>query len=76
MSDNRDNPSLSERSVKNPTYCTSHQPRKVQAAALSVVSNSVLTLLKLLIGFWSGSVSILSEAVHSGTDLVLSLIHI
>lgn len=48
--------------------------RKLRAAALSVVSNATLTLLKLIIGVWSGSVSILSEAVHSATDLVASAI--
>ena len=46
--------------------------RKLRAASLSVISNATLTLLKLIIGVWSGSVSILSEAVHSATDLVAS----
>lgn len=46
--------------------------RKLRAASLSVVSNASLTLLKLIIGAWGGSVSILSEAVHSATDLVAS----
>src|SRR5580700_468822 len=48
--------------------------RKLRAASLSVFSNATLTLLKLIVGVWSGSVSILSEAVHSGTDLVASAI--
>ncbi len=46
--------------------------RKLRAATISVISNTTLTLLKLIIGVWSGSVSILSEAVHSATDLVAS----
>lgn len=47
---------------------------KIGAARLSVASNLVLVLLKLGIGIWTGSVSILSEAVHSLTDLVAALI--
>src|SRR5690349_14247964 len=46
--------------------------RKKGAAALSIASNSALVLLKFVVGFWSGSVSVLSEAVHSLTDLVAS----
>lgn len=46
--------------------------RKIRAALLSVASNASLTLLKLIVGFWSGSVSVLSEALHSGTDLIAS----
>jgi len=38
------------------------------------MSNSALTLVKLIVGTWSGSVGILSEAVHSSTDLVASII--
>jgi cation diffusion facilitator family transporter len=47
---------------------------KVAAARLSIASNSVLVIVKIVIGIASGSVSILSEAVHSGLDLVASLI--
>ncbi len=46
--------------------------RKVRAAKLSVASNTILTLLKVLVGGWTGSVGILSEAMHSGTDLLAS----
>lgn len=46
--------------------------RKTSAARLSIVSNMLLVLLKLLVGFWTGSVSVLSEAVHSATDLLAS----
>jgi cation diffusion facilitator family transporter len=48
------------------------QRRKRAAAGLSIASNSVLVLFKFLIGFVSGSVSVLSEAVHSLTDLIAS----
>lgn len=47
---------------------------KVGAAALSVVSNSVLILLKAIAASVTGSVSILTEAVHSSVDLVASIV--
>jgi cation diffusion facilitator family transporter len=47
---------------------------KSRAAAVSVASNSALVLLKLAVGFLSGSVSIISEAIHSANDLLASLI--
>lgn len=48
--------------------------RKVQIARLSVASNSFLIIMKLLTGVISGSVSIISEAIHSSMDLVASII--
>jgi cation diffusion facilitator family transporter len=47
---------------------------KQRAAALSVVSNSALILLKLIAGTITGSVAILTEAVHSSIDLVASIV--
>ncbi len=47
---------------------------KKQAAGLSVFSNILLTLLKLLAGIVSGSMSIVAEAAHSGIDLVASFV--
>lgn len=47
---------------------------KKRAAALSVFSNTTLVGLKVLAWIITGSVSILSEALHSGTDLLASLI--
>ena len=44
------------------------------AAALSIVSNSLLVAVKLAVGLLSGSLSILSQAVDSATDLVASFI--
>ena len=41
---------------------------------LSVASNSVLVLFKVVVGVLIGSVSILSEAIHSGMDLVAAVI--
>jgi cation diffusion facilitator family transporter len=47
---------------------------KQGVAALSVVSNTLLTLSKLTIGLMIGSVSVVAEAIHSGVDLLASLI--
>jgi len=52
----------------------SQNRKKSRVAALSVVSNSTLVVFKLIVGLSSGAVSILSEAIHSGVDLVASLI--
>ena len=50
------------------------QRRKSRVALLSVASNSSLVLLKLTVGLTIGSVSVLSEAAHSGVDLLASII--
>lgn len=44
------------------------------AAALSIVSNSLLIILKFIAGIISGSIGIISEAIHSGSDLLASII--
>ncbi len=48
--------------------------RKASAAKLSVISNTCLVVLKLTVGVMIGSVSVISEAVHSGMDLLAALI--
>ena len=46
-----------------------------QSAALNSVSAAVfLTALKIVIGFWSGSIGILAEAAHSGLDFIAALV--
>ena len=47
---------------------------KRSTARLSVISNTLLVLGKLLIGLYTGAVSIISEAAHSGVDLIAALI--
>jgi len=47
---------------------------KTRAAAVSIVSNSCLIVLKVAAGLVTGSVGILSDAVHSLMDLIASLI--
>ena len=48
--------------------------KKTMVALLSVGSNSFLVVMKIIAGILSGSISIISEAIHSGMDLVASLI--
>lgn len=47
---------------------------KVSIARLSIVSNTLLILMKLGVGIISGSVSIISEAIHSSIDLIAAII--
>jgi cation diffusion facilitator family transporter len=47
---------------------------KVKTAFLSVMSNTTLIGLKLVAGVLSGSVAIISEAIHSSMDLVAAII--
>lgn len=44
------------------------------AAAISIASNSVLILLKVVAGVLTGSIAIITEAVHSAIDWVASVI--
>ena len=48
--------------------------KKRKVAALSVASNSLLVVGKIVVGLATGSVSVLSEAIHSGIDLLAALI--
>jgi cation diffusion facilitator family transporter len=41
---------------------------------MSIVSNSLLVGLKLAVGFVTGSVSVLAEAIHSAVDLIAAVI--
>jgi cation diffusion facilitator family transporter len=47
---------------------------KQNTARLSVISNTSLVLMKFVIGFAVGSVSIISEAIHSSMDLIAAVI--
>ncbi len=50
------------------------QKQKTAVAALSVMSNGLLVVAKLVVGLLIGSVSVISEAIHSGVDLLAALI--
>jgi cation diffusion facilitator family transporter len=60
--------------VAEPAAGASEARVKQRTAALSVVSNSSLILLKVIAGTITGSVAILTEAVHSSIDLVASVV--
>ncbi len=47
---------------------------KVLVALLSVVSNTLLVALKLLAGIAMGSISVISEALHSGVDVFAAVV--
>jgi cation diffusion facilitator family transporter len=47
---------------------------KVSIARLSIISNTGLIIMKLVVGIISGSVSIISEAIHSSVDLMAAVI--
>lgn len=53
---------------------THDQKSKSRVAALSVISNSLLVVFKIVTGLVIGSVSVISEAIHSGVDLLAALI--
>jgi len=52
----------------------SQDRRKISVALLSVISNSTLMIAKIVVGLLIGSVSIISEAIHSGIDLLAAVI--
>lgn len=53
--------------------CT-NMNEKMQVARLSILSNTSLVVFKLAAGLAIGSVSVISEAIHSGLDLVAAVI--
>ena len=48
--------------------------RKTAAALLSIASNTLLIALKVVAGVLTGSVAILTEALHSSIDLIASVV--
>ncbi len=45
---------------------------RVRALRVPLVSNALLVVLKLVVWIFTGSVSVLSEALHSGVDLLVT----
>jgi cation diffusion facilitator family transporter len=65
--------------MAGPLIASTAQPRrggtvKTRAAALSIASNAILIALKLAAGAITGSVAILTEAMHSSIDLIASFV--
>ena len=57
-----------------PVIAAAPVPGRTPAAALSVISNTLLILLKFVAGSITGSVAILTEALHSSIDLIASVV--
>jgi cation diffusion facilitator family transporter len=52
-----------------------HAANEKKSVALnSVMAAVLLTVLKLFVGWWSGSIGILAEAAHSGLDFMAALV--
>lgn len=62
------------RPVSISTRTSSGSAVKKRSAAFSVLAAAVVAVLKLVTGLSSGSIGMLSEAAHSGLDLVASFI--
>jgi cation diffusion facilitator family transporter len=64
-----------DHAVSSPAATAENAPAlKSRTAALSVCSNSGLILLKVIAGSVTGSVAILTEAIHSSIDLIASIV--
>lgn len=50
-----------------------HDTRKALAAISSVIWSALLTLIKFIVGLMTGSLGMLSEALHSGLDLLAAV---
>lgn len=61
-------------SFLSPQVHMTPQSQKNMVAWLSVISNTVLIVFKITVGVVIGSVSVISEAIHSGVDLLASVI--
>lgn len=48
--------------------------KPTRIAGLSIISNSFVVTLKLIVGIMTGSVAVISEAIHSSLDLAASVI--
>jgi cation diffusion facilitator family transporter len=51
-----------------------NQALRSQAASLALVVTIVLTFGKLLVGFWTGSLGVIAEGIHSFLDLISAAI--
>ena len=48
--------------------------KKQNAALASIFSNTLLIIMKLVVGVFTGAISIISEAIHSMTDLIAAIV--
>ncbi len=64
---------MSPTAMHEPAHSEPHAAKR-SAAIFSVLAAGIVTLLKLLTGVLTGSLGMLSEAAHSGVDLVAAMI--
>jgi len=64
---------VTDPAISSPVARRERNP-KTSAAGLSIASNSALILLKLAAGAVTGSVAIITEAMHSSVDLIASIV--
>jgi cation diffusion facilitator family transporter len=74
MSGGRPQPGLRLLGSERPRAIGAGGGRKSSAAGLSIVSNSSLIVLKLVAGALTGSIAIITEAIHSSIDLLASVV--
>ena len=55
-------------------FIMSIESKKKTAASLSIISNGLIILFKLIAGIITGSMSIISEAIHSMSDFLASVL--
>ena len=67
-------PTYIQHTMSPPSEKESLDQLKQNTARLSVISNTGLVLMKFVVGFAIGSVSIISEAIHSSMDLIAAVI--
>ncbi len=48
----------------------------IKASWVSIIGNSILSLAKVVVGVFSGSLAVLSDGIDSATDVVISLVMI
>lgn len=60
--------------LQDPSTVSDYSREKQAVALNSIEAAVVLTAMKLAVGLWSGSLGILSEAMHSSLDLVAAAI--
>ena len=62
-----------EQKKQNPEPNQKLHDEKIKVAIISIIASAGLTILKLTIGFSSNSLGILSEAFHSGLDVIAAV---
>jgi len=48
--------------------------KKTRVVLISIISNSLLIVFKIVAGVFMGSVAVISEAIHSGIDLIAAVV--